>query len=476
MNVSVTRQTISISHLEHQSQHKLGLASLLPVQVAVRNQKPIPIIAASALARRRDAIIRATGVILVKKADTSNSPTTFNDLPVEIIAEIFLVCHARHNISHFPWVQVVSKEPLPPISLSQVSRLWRAICLGFPELWTSPKLPYTAHKPSHAVALAHWLSKSRGCPLNVNAISNKPFLSGVDSALLSQMSRWKTVCMSEIGGLLPGFLSAHQTETPILEGLVLRLYPGKPLSQIFDQIVPRLQQTTSLRQLDLRFAGFMPNRDALVQFFAGVPFERLTHVRVSRNPSLDDFVSILQRCRSATHVELTSIIYEPIGLLPNKICLPALQSLTIHTEVPIATALQNFILPSLRTLRIVFEYTRLREPEAIAPLLGEEFVRSSALEYIFVVDYKGSLAHARGYLDAAYMRSIAHVEVKIHGTHSISVLREGGNQCPHPNCNRAHIGWSAFNDCQHIGHQIPDTEFSGPFWYSPYNYFELGRF
>ncbi|TFK29586.1 hypothetical protein FA15DRAFT_663731, partial [Coprinopsis marcescibilis] len=78
-----------------------------------------------ALARRRDAIIHATDEILVRKADTSNSPTTFNDLPVEIIAEIFLVCHARHNISHFPWAPMVAElhRPLPPASLSQVCRL-----------------------------------------------------------------------------------------------------------------------------------------------------------------------------------------------------------------------------------------------------------------------------------------------------------------------------------------------------------------
>lgn len=104
--------------------------------------------------------------------------TPIDDLPPELLLQIFTYC--------------VSNEPLVPLVLCQVCRLWRSLVENSPRLWQSIVLDDTDAKFSEKQAKL-WAERSRPLKYDVELIIDDPdYILPLLSPLLPNIDRWRT--------------------------------------------------------------------------------------------------------------------------------------------------------------------------------------------------------------------------------------------------------------------------------------------
>ena len=91
-------------------------------------------------------------------------------LPVEILAEIFILC-----ISHIDYPPLISRSAEPPVSLCCVCKSWQKVACGLPRLWTAAFVCTEGINLEVRKELPHllnrWFSRSNQLPLSFKITS-----------------------------------------------------------------------------------------------------------------------------------------------------------------------------------------------------------------------------------------------------------------------------------------------------------------
>jgi hypothetical protein len=255
-------------------------------------------------------------------------------LSVELVSYIFALCLPEH---FFPDPNVA------PLLLAQVSRHWRAIALGMPQLWSSLELDINDDDDSTSViALAElWLERSRTSALSVNIAI-----------------RGQTLTHSEslINTIVP---HAHR-----IKELLLHLDFG-----LYDALAPLKGRFSSLRKLSV----FAPTKAGVApcDVFAITPqlrdlklFRRstklvfpstqITHFRIFR-PSIRQIHEFLLRMPNLQELSVEVICPSKLGpiIVPPRHTASLLHSLTLHANGEYLDVLCSSItLPCLRNVTV----------------------------------------------------------------------------------------------------------------------------
>lgn len=225
-----------------------------------------------------------------------------NELPLEVISEIFLQC-LSYTGTHF----VHGRRFSSPHVLSQVSRPWRNIALSTPALWSSLSIVYDrlVLRP-HISLIKLWISRSGSVPLSfsikVDLPEHYPWQSMklVERALgvyIPEVERWKNVQL-----ILPHALDPNMWHIPIAGALILKTlnirvvsaaaYPAPVLDLMFNS--PRLH----VLNLDL------PTMPGAV----GQAWRTLLKLHLKSCMSIFECISVLESCQA-----LESCFFEDIS-------------------------------------------------------------------------------------------------------------------------------------------------------------------
>ncbi|TFK29574.1 hypothetical protein FA15DRAFT_752391 [Coprinopsis marcescibilis] len=423
------------------------------------------------------------------------SSSIINTLPVEILEQMFLSCHTSQNAWNNHLSIIGYNHHISPILLTQVCRLWRAICFGFPALWSSFTL-CVRPTPLHDELVDIWLKRSRELPLDFDGAhaAKIPLSLGIVRELTAEARRWRTVCLNERAGLLQAFLDTlSPLDTPILECLTVKFSMWTEFAAFSEAFTERIGRLGSLKQLRLAIHGHLPER-----FFLALPFQQLTHINLTQvDVDYGVWILVLRRCERAVYVEAPRVMYfregadgPPTHPVPgtskwggkNLISLPALLSLTLHTSVDVAKLQPYLVCPSLRVLRITEDRSVCkRHLELMESFISEGTPR---LQHLFINDYSGSSSweNAQTYLRMEGVRKVGNVEVRVfHFNHCLESVQASGLarfRCPVAGCEAPHVGWSVGN-VGHLGSGLGvggvgsyagtgELEIERPFWAAPH--------
>ncbi|EAU90397.2 hypothetical protein CC1G_00781 [Coprinopsis cinerea okayama7 len=393
------------------------------------------------------------------------STTTINDLPVELLQEIFFFCTADHNCRTFPFVVIHRSATRAPVVLTHVCSLWRRVALSLPMLWASfTLLPL---KRASEELVTEWLKRSHSSPLAIDASQLFKNLSRKTcSSILAQSHRWRYLGLRPGDRLMSGFLDTPPSAAPALKGLAIKSSTFAQLQPYIASLSAKLSTLPSLQQFFLDIGDNVLAYDA---FLSHIPFERLTHIHLSVPLTDGDCVSVLERCRRAVQVTfrfVTASHTRPSMRVEGTKVSLSLESLVVSSETDICSILSNFTCPVLRQLCIRVCHTAPSSTtEEDLPLL-DNFIRESNLQQLIICDVWGSFEFAALYLLLDSVQDIPEVEVRVLSPSEayLPVVVAKEYRCPVAGCSLPHLGWTrAFG--QHLGTPLKDGTMA--LWESP---------
>ena len=353
--------------------------------------------------------------------DTSETPESFsiNHLPLEILAEIFLLCPRGS------WRKLQFERPpdprrrRAPLLLCQVCRYWRKVALSLPLLWCS--LSGTGPFTPHPAFIELWLTRSRGLPLSLSLaapveLDDTPKYHAHAAKMFdlfsNEMYRWRTIAFTLNDNLARQFIATVDSKAQILEELELAFEEPSSTSAKVSALLPSLPK--------LRHLSWYGNLSAMS--LRNIPFHRLTHIYMASHNSTQDVVTCLSQCSAALEIQWDCVnCWDAPSVcgLPQTTLLH-LQSLILEGTGDLAHILCRLTLPSLKYLRL-----RTRSKTRDHRLLEDFFDRSSCpLQYFHFkdgcVDQKGIV----NYLTIPFLEAIPDIRVYHGGISKHKVLRE----------------------------------------------------
>ncbi|KAF7334452.1 F-box domain-containing protein [Mycena venus] len=274
-------------------------------------------------------------------------------LPVEITSEIFI-----QFLPTYPLCPPVT-GPLSPTFLTHICREWRAIALATPALWRAVAL---AGDDISCHLISSILNRSGCYPLSIRMDYDEDEYGNVVcvppgpkafSAVLPYRARWEYLKL-RLAGL----------HLPPIEG-------GMPLLRCLD-----LELDGDLHEL-LEFHGVPLLRAVTLDYNAArnvtLPWGQLTFVTLHEVAS-KECVPILQQATNLVYCQLDFCLsYCEDESLPD-VTLPYLKSLCCNDILyndPEAEYLDNFIVPSLRTLQITETLLRPDPIDSLASFISK---------------------------------------------------------------------------------------------------------
>ncbi|KII89274.1 hypothetical protein PLICRDRAFT_53737 [Plicaturopsis crispa FD-325 SS-3] len=274
-------------------------------------------------------------------------------IPNEILGEIFTFC--------LPDTYVTPSPQSAPLLLLQICRVWRAVSLSTPALWSSISVNATPRYMSdeYCDGIEAWLKRSGACPLHFS-LSDAPgvpdtrMLNRALSLFLEHISRWHDVRLRVFAPYDSAALAPlPDSGTPSLERINIAMYSDVPRAWF----APIFAHSENLRQLSWTPA---PAFDLLT---VGVPWEQLTHLTLNHTISFDECVAILRQspnlvaCRidvhtygqHATSTSTTTSPSSSSSSLPISLARLAALELGIHSDRP-DILLSQLTLPAARNV------------------------------------------------------------------------------------------------------------------------------
>jgi len=245
--------------------------------------------------------------VQIREIDIDQAHDTFGHLPVELISHIFTIyaenfrVHSSFNRVRFP------PEP-GPLLLGAVSKLWREVAFGMPQLWNTINiqirlLPSALKTNTKIVELVQqWLDRSGQLLLyisvKVKAVGTKHLWEPIFSLIRNCAPRWHTLVLGATSEMYAAFLNGL-TCAPNLHTLnLINLADLLSEEDSSDHDDPFHLQTPSLKYLDVF--------DLRISSLA-VHWGNITHFE-SDGVSVDEFFEVLRlagRMASCTLLYLT---------------------------------------------------------------------------------------------------------------------------------------------------------------------------
>ncbi|KAJ7701684.1 hypothetical protein B0H16DRAFT_1705296 [Mycena metata] len=297
--------------------------------------------------RARLAEIEAEKQAVEGRLDSHQYPVL--NLPNELVSEIFV-----HFLPDYP-----STPPLfgihSPNILTHICRKWRDIALSTPLLWRAISLEYTRNEKEQAQMVEAWLTRSRYCPLSLQAGRYRPIPDSVLAAVLPHSARWQHVGL-RLWTLEPLF--GFEGPMPLLEDL-----------EIFVEIDRTRACQTFINSPRLRTASLW-DWECQTNF---LPWAQLTSLTlVAHLPG--ECAKVLVQTVNLVYCELITC---GVGSDLPDVLLPRLETLVFvafaaEDSDPSTGYLSTFVLPALRRLQIPEAFLG---PDSIATL--KSFVSKS---------------------------------------------------------------------------------------------------
>lgn len=283
--------------------------------------------------------------------DTVTFP--FNELPPEIMSEIFLRCFS-YTGTHF----VHGRRSSPPYVLSQVSRPWRKIALSTPALWSSLSIVY-----DRSVLLPHislielWMSRSGSVPLSFSIkidlldsehspVQSMELVKRALGLYILEVERWKNVQL-----VLPHTLDPDMWHIPITGALILKTLNIRVVSVVAypPPLLDLIYNSPHLHSLNL----VLPTMPAVVD----QAWRTLSKLHLKTCMSIFECISVLEACQVlescffediSTHVSLDAQSLPRMEGLKHE----RLHSLRIESRTNVSPLIQLLTLPSLAYLML----------------------------------------------------------------------------------------------------------------------------
>ncbi|KAF8648467.1 hypothetical protein AX16_006270 [Volvariella volvacea WC 439] len=294
------------------------------------------------------------------------SSSFINELPVEILSNVFLFCKQNEN----PGIRYIQL----PLTLGLVCRRWRTATLIAHDLWSyvligGPDYPSKLVEPS-IPALNDWLSRSGELPCTLRMTINPFETSLILHKVLTPITH--RVCVLELAipaHHLRGSLEIFARGLLRLHTLALALTDAKKrlasASVLSDVTIPFLASTNLQSiELDPSVCKFLLDHRQLV---ASLP-PRLTNLVVS-DVGLQTALDILSKCRDLESLELEgSSARLPDFLAPTPSnTSSSLRRLSVIHGNRIVSLFYSVSFPNLRVLHLT-SWWALRDPLALSAL------------------------------------------------------------------------------------------------------------
>lgn len=148
-----------------------------------------------------------------------------NDFPLEVLREIFV---RTRPLALFE----TPSRMHTPLSLTEVSRGWREVAIGSPELWTSLKVVISMNSPDCTQQVEQWLQRSHPFPLSLsltvkgNADTreyNERVGHGVFEVFQAYQARWQRIYIQWAPGhAIPFADMDDRPSAPLMTSIILR--------------------------------------------------------------------------------------------------------------------------------------------------------------------------------------------------------------------------------------------------------------
>lgn len=359
--------------------------------------------------------------ILNLPSDTGGSyaAISINHLPLEILAEIFLICSKRSECRFHFDRPVDARRWRAPLLLCQVCRHWREVAISLPLLWCS--LSGTGDFTPLPAFIALWLARSRGLPLSLtlaapSGYNDKPKYHAHASKMFdlfsNEMHRWRTIAFTLNDNLARQFIATADSKAQILEELELVFEGPSSTSAEVSALLPSLPK--------LRHLSWYGNLSAMS--LQNIPFYRLTHIYITSRNSVQDVITCLSQCAMALKIRWHFV---KCGHSSDVFGLPQttlfhLQSLDLEGTGNLAHILSKLTLPSLKYLCMA-----TGSETQYHGLLEDFFNRSSCpLQKFILVDDCIDQESVIKYLSIPFLETIPDIEVYLGGGWQNDVLQK----------------------------------------------------
>ncbi|KAJ3518166.1 hypothetical protein NLJ89_g7 [Agrocybe chaxingu] len=369
--------------------------------------------------------------------------TQIHSFPVELLGHIFglYINIELQGKGEFHDYAIFITTHDSPLILMQVCRVWRAIALATPTLWTHicPSLDSIPN-------IRRWLAISPKYPLYLQFTRSfhdddvpRDYDRSVFRLFAKEAYRWRSLSIDLDSDVAQEFVKLLQTESTaplLLEDLKVDLQSedhrqasGSTLKFVI-ALLPRLKLLRRLLWIDKR--GVTP--------LHGVPWSQLMTVIVTLPSSLEEIFLYLSQCTAATKVEFQgeTLNHPEKTRLPasrfQHITLGALTTLTLSRGCDPMWLLRHFTMPSLRFLDIsilrrnlaVLEDFVKRTPH-LHTLIIDERRAQRRNSFIYADEVFISEQEIGEYLTSACLRSIPRVALDLLYTKSrtIALIQEG---------------------------------------------------
>jgi len=163
--------------------------------------------------------------VQVREINIDEAHDTFSRLPLELISHIFIIYTEDFN-SSFDIVRSIPEPERGPLLLGAVSKLWREVAFGMPQLWNTINiqicLPSGPKMNTKIIELVQqWLDRSRQLLLyisvQVEAVGTKHLWGPIFSLIRNCAPRWHTLVLDAPAKMyavfLPGLTCAPRLHT-----------------------------------------------------------------------------------------------------------------------------------------------------------------------------------------------------------------------------------------------------------------------
>jgi len=292
--------------------------------------------------------------------------SVFDQLPSEIMGEIFLQCLLRKDY----FVRPRSYDA--PMVLCGVSHHWREVALSTPALWSSISVLFIHGqlRPNGLLARS-WLERSGQHPLSIElVVEGDPRLESlaeVFQIFIPTYKRWRHARFDLCRAGHSALSLFPQNGLPLLEFLDINLesydfFPRRSMTPFPDHLQHIFDESPRLRSLSWKWTHVKAPSLTTNQF--------LTELILDSHLAISECLLILSMCPKLEQCTFHNIckISSPKHPLPSIVRYDNLRRLHAETGTPIPTLFQSLTLPSLESLTVL-ESTRRGLP---FDLLGAE--------------------------------------------------------------------------------------------------------
>lgn len=291
----------------------------------------------------------------------------FEQLPAEIIGEIFLQC-----LPHTDYF-VRPRRLDAPMVLCSVSRRWREVALSTPALWSSISVLFLNGRLKPNTSLVQsWSDRSGQHPLSIELVVEEEecdsldardleILAGVFQILIPAYKRWRHARFNLCSNAHAVFASFPNDGTPLLEFLdinldlrgVAEIYPEGSAGRFPDYLQNIFHDSPLLRSLTCK--GTYVKAPSLFNTFN----RALTELTLDCQLATSECLLILTMCPKLETCTFHQIckISSPDHPLPSSVTVASvyhnLRRLRVETGTPIPTLFQSLTLPSLESLTVL---------------------------------------------------------------------------------------------------------------------------